>query len=44
LSVDFPVIANKVLTRLAALLAARLGTLVDAEFLAASDERAGSNQ
>lgn len=44
LSVDFPVMANKVLTRLAGLLAARLSTLVDAEFLRASDEHTGSNQ
>ena len=44
LSVDFPVMANKVLTRLAGLLAARLSALVDAEFLGASDEHAGSNQ
>ena len=44
LSVEFPVMANKVLTRLAGLLAARLSTLVDAEFLRASDEHPGSNQ
>jgi CRP-like cAMP-binding protein len=42
LSINFPVMANKVLTRLAGLLAARLGTLVDAAFLGESDEHAGS--
>jgi CRP-like cAMP-binding protein len=40
LSTDFPVVANKVLTRLAGLLAARLTTLVDAELLGASEEQA----
>ena len=44
LSIDFPVMANKVLTRLAGLLAARLRTLVDAAFLGESDEHAGSKQ
>jgi CRP-like cAMP-binding protein len=44
LSIDFPVMANKVLTRLAGLLAARLSTLVDAAFLGESDEHAGSKQ
>jgi CRP/FNR family transcriptional regulator len=44
LSIDFPVIANKVLTRLAGLLAARLSTLVDVAFLGESDEHAGSKQ
>jgi len=39
LSVDFPVMANKVLIRLAALMAARLRTLLDAEFLGESDQR-----
>jgi CRP-like cAMP-binding protein len=40
LSVDFPVMANKVLMRLAGLMAARLRMLVDTEFLGESDERA----
>jgi len=44
LSTDFPVMANRVLMRLAGLLAARLGTLVDAAFLGESDEHAGSKQ
>jgi CRP/FNR family transcriptional regulator len=44
LSIDFPVVANKVLTRLAGLLAGRLRTLVDAAFLGESDEHAGSKQ
>jgi CRP-like cAMP-binding protein len=44
LSLDFPVMANKVLTRLAGLLAARLSTLVDAAFLGESDEHTGSKQ
>jgi CRP-like cAMP-binding protein len=44
LSIDFPVMANKVLTRLAGLLAARLRTLVDAELLGEFDEHAGSKQ
>ena len=44
LSLDFPVMANKVLTRLAGLLAARLSTLVDAAFLGESDEHAESKQ
>jgi CRP/FNR family transcriptional regulator len=42
LSTDFPVTANKVLTRLAGLLAARLRALVDAALLGESDEHAGS--
>lgn len=42
LSVDFPVMANKVLMRLAGLMAARLRMLLDAEFLGESDERAES--
>jgi len=41
LSVDFPVMANKVLLRLAGLMAARLRMLLDAEFLGEPDERAG---
>ncbi len=40
LSVDFPLIANKVLMRLAGLLAARLRMLVDAEILGESEEHA----
>ena len=39
LSVDFPVMANKVLMRLAGLLAARLRMLVDAELAGEPDER-----
>jgi len=41
LSVDFPVMANKVLLRLAGLMAARLRMLLDAEFLGQPDERVG---
>ena len=40
LSVDFPVMANKVLMRLAALMAARLRLLLEDDFLRESDERA----
>jgi CRP/FNR family transcriptional regulator len=40
LSTDFPVLANKVLTRLAGVLAARLSTLVDAELRGTSEEPA----
>lgn len=41
LSVDFPVMANKVLLRLAGLMAVRLRMVLEAEFLEEPDQRAG---